>query len=300
MLRNLVTFEAVCRSQNFTHAATELGITRVAVSRQIADLEESIQQTLFSRMHRKVVLTAAGQEFANSVNPALEEISHALNRHRYERGGSRLSVTITTAFATFWLMPRLVDLGSRFPELEVNLVVSDRYLDLAAENVDIAVRYMPAPPEGDGWTRLMREEIFPVYSPKYVARTNLESAADLLSERLLFLSGQYRPEARWGHWFKTRDLPQPDEKSGVTVNTYINMVQAAIEGQGIALAGFPLINGYLEDGSLRRIKGVEPLQREYYYVLNRSPRKPQTKTFCDWLFEQAASASRGNGVFRVT
>ena len=93
---------------------------------------------------------------------------------------------------------------------------------------------------------------------------------------------------------------QPDEKSGVTVNTYINMVQAAIEGQGIALAGFPLINGYLEDGSLRRIKGVEPLQREYYYVLNRSPRKPQTQTFCAWLFEQAESASHNNGVFRMT
>ncbi|WP_167315894.1 LysR substrate-binding domain-containing protein [Rhizobium leguminosarum] len=293
-----MTFEAVCRSQNFTNAAADLGITRVAVSRQIADLEDGIQQKLFSRMHRKVVLTAAGEEFANTVNPALDEISHALNKYRHDAGGSRLSVTITTAFATFWLMPRLVDLGSRFPDLEVNLVVSDRYLDLAAENVDIAIRYMPAPPEGDDWVRLMREEIFPVYSPKYPIRTTLTAPVDLLSERLLFLSGQYRPEARWGHWFKVHNLPQPDEKNGVTVNTYINMVQAALEGQGIALAGFPLMNGYLQDGTLVRMTSIEPLMREYYYVLNRSPRKAVTRLFYDWLFEQAASEGYGNSVFR--
>ena len=298
LLRNLVTFEAVCRSQNFTQAASELGITRVAVSRQIADLEASVQQTLFSRLHRKVVLTSAGQEFANTVNPALDTISTALNRHRGKEEGARLSVTITTAFATFWLMPRLVDLGSRFPDLEVNLVVSDRYLDIAAEKIDIAVRYMP--PETEGWTKLMLEEVFPVYSPKYAARTSLTSARDLLSERLLFLSGNYRPTAKWPHWFKVHDLPQPDEKSGVTVNTYINMVQAAIEGQGIALVGFPLINGYLEDGTLKRVPGIEPYRREHYYLLNRSPHKPGTAHFCEWLREQAEVAIRANNVFRTT
>lgn len=282
LLKNIVTFEVASRTHSFTRAAEEMGVSRVAVSRQIAELEQSVGQVLFVRGHRDVSLTAAGEAFAHTVNPALEQISDALVQQRALSGTSRLSVTMTSAFATYWLMPKLADFGAKHPDVEVNLVVSDRYLDLAAEGIDIAIRYTPTPPEGSEWRKILRESIFPVFSPRYQARTPMAGAKDLLGENLLYLSGRYRVEASWMYWFQQQGLPPPDEGRGVRVNTYINMLQAAIEGQGIALAGHPLVDRYLADASLLRMPSIAPLPRDSYYLACRSEAE-SAQLFCDWL-----------------
>jgi DNA-binding transcriptional LysR family regulator len=182
-------------------------------------------------------------------------------------------------------MPRLVDFGAHHPDIEVNLVVSDRYLDIEAEGIDVAVRYSPEARTDAEWTPLMQETIFPVYSPRYAARTSLENESDLLQERLLFLSGKYRAEARWNHWFTERGLRPPKERSGVSVNTYINMLQAAIEGQGIALAGHPLVDTFLADGSLKTIADCPTLQRGFYNLYRR-PDHEHADIFGKWIEAQ--------------
>jgi LysR family glycine cleavage system transcriptional activator len=285
LLRNLVTFQAASRAENFTKAAADLGVSRVAVSRQIAELEHALGQKLFARNHRTVALTRDGETFANGINPAMDAIAATLARHRADASDARLSVTVTSAFATYWLMPRLIDFGARHPDIEVNLVVSDRYIDIDAEGIDVAVRYSPEAQTGAGWVPLMQEAIFPVYSPRYVARTALETEADLLQERLLFLAGRYRAEARWEYWFSDRGLSPPEERLGVLVNTYINMLQAAIEGQGIALAGHPLVDAFLADGSLKTIAGIPALQRDFYNLYRR-PDHAHAKVFGNWIEAQ--------------
>ncbi len=285
LLRNLVTFQATSRSENFTKAAAELGISRVAVSRQIADLEFALGQKLFSRRHRTVVLTRRGEAFAKEINPAMDAIAEAFAHQQAAASDTRLTVTVTSAFATYWLMPRLVHFGADHPDIEINLVVSDRYLDFEAEGIDVAVRYSPEALIDPGWTPLTQETIFPVYSPNYVARTSLETENELMQERLLFLSGRYRTEARWKYWFSERGLNAPEERSGVSVNTYINMLQAAIEGQGIALAGHPLVDTLLADGSLKTMSKVGALERDFYY-LYRSPDHKHADIFGEWIEEQ--------------
>ncbi|WP_373634758.1 LysR substrate-binding domain-containing protein [Yoonia sp. SS1-5] len=285
LLRHLVTFQSASRTANFTQAALELGISRVAVSRQIAELEEALGQKLFARNHRTVTLTQTGDAFAKNVNPALAAVAAALARQRADVSDPRISVTVTSAFATYWLMPRLIDFGALHPDIEINLVVSDRYIDIEAENIDVAVRYSPAAQTGAGWSPLFLETIFPVYSPRYAARTQLKSAQDLRRERLLFLSGRYRREARWEYWFSQRGLSSPEERSGVSVNTYINMLQAAIEGQGIALAGRPLVDTFLADGSLKSLATITPLQRDYYYLYQR-PDHARACMFSNWVESQ--------------
>ena len=104
-------------------------------------------------------------------------------------------------------------------------------------------------------------------------------------ERLLYPSGRYRAEARWDHWFSENGLKPPEERLGVSVNTYINMLQAAIEGQGIALAGYPLVNRFLADGSLRAIAGIPHLQRDYYYLYCR-PDHEHAGIFSAWIEAQ--------------
>lgn len=285
LLRNMVTFQAASRAENFTKAAADLGVSRVAVSRQIAELEHALGQKLFSRNHRTVALTRNGEAFAKGINPALDTITQALARQRADASDSRLSVTVTSAFATYWLMPRLIEFGSRHPDIEVNLIVSDRYIDIEAEGIDVAVRYSPDALTDAGWSPLIQETIFPIYSPRYKAHTALQTVEDLRQERLLFLSGRYRAETRWDHWFSQRGLSPPEERSGVYVNTYINMLQAAIEGQGIALAGHPLVDTFLADGSLETIPEIPHLQRDFYYLYQR-PDHEHAITFGTWIEAQ--------------
>ncbi|MGI3187429.1 LysR substrate-binding domain-containing protein [Nioella aestuarii] len=284
-LPQLVTFEAASRHLNFTRASEELGITRVSVSRQIADLEETVGTRLFHRDHRKVSLTQAGRMLEAEVNPALHQIASAIQRVTSAQHDNRLTLTTTSAFATYWLMPRLVDFKTRHPETELNLMVTDRYLDLSAEGVDIAIRYSRNPPAFSNVTPLMQEVVFPVVSPRYTARTRLSDPEDLLHEHLLHLSGIYRPGARWPNWFQKNGLQPPAESKGVVVNTYINMLQAAIEGQGIALAGHPLVDRYLEEGSLSKIEGMLEIKRDYFHLINASEGHKEAAKFCEWILE---------------
>lgn len=143
---------------------------------------------------------------------------------------------------------------------------------------------------------MFKEAIFPVFSPRYPARTRLKEARDLLNEKLLYLSGRYRLETLWTHWFQQQGLAPPDERVGMRVNTYINMLQAAIEGQGIALAGPPLVDRYLEDGSLLFISSIAPLERDRYYLCCRSETE-SAKLFCDWL--NTGFAESGNATTRA-
>ena len=294
--KNLVAFEAASRTGNFTRAAEELGLSRVAVSRQIADLEANLGQRLFLRDHRKVSLTASGVSLANSLNPALHTIADLLERQRMDVRGSRVSVTVTSAFATYWLMPRLTGFGAEHPDVEINLIVSDRYLDISAEGLDVIVRYMPASMADEKWTPLMQEKIFPVFSPSYNSQTDLSAPRDLLDERLLYLSGRYRAEARWPHWFKCHNVTPPEERSGIQVNTYPHMLQAALGGQGVALAGRPLVDAFLQDGTLLLMKDVYAIARDYFY-LRMASNSESARLFCDWLRKEIG-ATQSNDPLR--
>lgn len=289
-LPHLIAFEAASRKLNFTRAAEELGVSRVSVSRQIAELEESLGVRLFNREHRRLSLTQAGRALEAEVNPALHQIADALKSVAGAAKGARLSVTTTSAFATYWLMPRLVDFSNRFPRIELDLVVADRMLDLAAEGINVAVRYSATEPREGRVRPLLQEKVFPVVSPRYAARTGLTQASDLLQEHLLHLSGIYRPGARWPSWFRSNGLEPPPEGSGVVVNTYINMLQAAIAGQGVGLAGNPLVDPYLADGSLIRVPGCEEVVRDHYYLMDMTRDREDAQIFCNWIMEQAGKA----------
>lgn len=292
-LPHLITFEAACRHANFTRAAEELGVTRVSVSRQIAELEETLGTKLFYRDHRKVTLTQTGRALETEVSPALHQIASALQNVAVRAGNSRLTVTTTSAFATYWLMPRLVDFSNLHPEIELNLVVTDRKLDLQAESVDVAIRYSKTLPGWERVTPLLQERVFPVVSPRYQARTGLACPEDLLGENLLHLSGIYRPGARWPNWFRNCRIAPPPESSGVVLNTYINMLQAAIAGHGIALAGNPLVDPYLQDGSLYKLDGFPEIERDYFYLINATDDRDDARVFCDWVQDQAQDVVRG-------
>lgn len=279
-LRHLVVFEVACRSENFSRTGEELGMSRVAVSRQIAELEAYLDTRLFVRGHRSVHPTQAGADLASIVEPALSSIATALERLQDPAEGSRLRVTTTVAFGTLWLMPRLADFSARHPQIEIDLVVSDRYLDLDSNDLDIAIRYGPDAP--DGAEALTRETIVPVWSPAYTPHSPLVTPNDLLSERLLQLGGHYRAEARWEHWFATQGLEFPGAALSTQFNSYVTMFHAVFEGQGIALAGTPLIDAPLADGRLVKLASTPALPRDFYWLVCR-PGHPSAEIFAAWI-----------------
>lgn len=294
LLRLLVTFELAARVGGFAKAGAELNLSRVAISRQMARLEAHLGCTLFSRNHRSVSLTAAGRALYEEVSPALETIARALQAARPAQH-PRLVITATAAFATFWLMPRMARFNALHPDAEIDLVVSDTYLDLAAEGIDIAVRYGAAAPDGMAATVLVRETIIPVYSPHYARRTDLSTVEDLSRERLLFLKGPYRREAGWPHWFARFGIDIA-ATAGIAFNTYLNMFQAALAGQGVALAGRPLVDDYLADGTLRQVDGIAPVERDDYVLINRAPQSALAAAWSEWLTAELAAVGKRHSV----
>lgn len=282
----LLIFEEAARAKNFTRAAEKLGLTRVSISRQISALEQDLGVKLFVREHRRTSLTDAGRELAEVVSPNLAAIAQAKRRIRNRSNAQRVTVTTTVAFATYWLLPRLDEFSAAEPEVDLNLMISDKYLDLEEDDIDIAIRYGAHLPRGVESHRLIQERLFPAYSPKYRARSALRTPEDFLGERLLHLSGVYRPEAKWPNWFRVHGLGPPNERNGIVVDAYSTMIQAAIEGQGVALCGFPLIDSYLESGILLRPETIEPLDREYFYLLVSRPEKPSAAAFADWILNK--------------
>lgn len=288
----LVAFEAAARLKNFTRAAAELQVTRVAVSRQIKALEDDLGVKLFYRQHRSVRLTPSGEQLFKSVDKGLNDIADTKRQIRVRQRQSLLNITMTTAFATFWLVPRLGRFRERHPDIELRLTISDRYLDLTEEGIDAAIRFGTGTWKGHAATHLLQEAVFPLCSPEYLnGRTPLSRPADLLGERLLHLDGIYREDAKWPNWFRTRGLAAPDRHNCIYMDAYTNMVQAALEGQGIALCGAPLMNHFLAKGSLVRPIETPPLERDaFYFVKPKTPLKPQEIACLEnWIFAEATA-----------
>ncbi|MCL4675738.1 MAG: LysR family transcriptional regulator, partial [Pararhodobacter sp.] len=198
----LVTFEAAARCLSFTVAATELNVTRVAVSQQIKALETYLGTPLFQRLHRAIRLTPAGEQYHRAVSSGLQTILAATREARKTHVGNSVTVTTSTGFSMFWLLPRIGDFRRLHPEIELQFLVADNYLNLSTGTVDVAVRYGEGPWPNVTARFLLQEYIYPVCSRAYLqGRKAPQTPADLLGERLLHLQGPYDPETRWRNWF---------------------------------------------------------------------------------------------------
>lgn len=287
---HLVTFVVAARHLSFTRSAAELNVSRVAVSQQIKALEAFLGAPLFHRLHRALSLTRVGEIYFEAVSRSLDRIAAATREVRAAEDRNRVTVTTTTGFSTYWLMPRIGAFRARYPEIDLRFLISDRYLDLHTENVDVAIRY------GDGeWhdldcTFLHQERIFPVCSASYLAgRRKAAQPADLLRETLLYLEGPYDPQTRWPVWFREHGVDVETVPQGITVNTYTNLVQATLDGQGIALVGPPLIEQFLDSGTLVLPLDVPAVRRRAFWLATpagRAGRSPATTAFCDWVIEK--------------
>jgi DNA-binding transcriptional LysR family regulator len=252
---SLIVFEAAGRLGSFTAAGRELGMSQAAVSYAVRGLEDSLGAKLFQRRHRQVVLTEAGDRFLADVTLGLSHIRKSAEELRARAGSSHVTLSASTAFASFWMMPRLQAFRDALPGIDLRIQTADRDLDLLAEGIPLGIRGG----RPDDWPDyellpLAAEEIYAVAGPAYAARHGLpKTPAELAYHRLIHLEEPHRAAANWKDWLRSAGLNAGVANRGLLINDYVLVIQAVMEGQGIALGWRHLTERLVASGLLVRV-----------------------------------------------
>jgi LysR family glycine cleavage system transcriptional activator len=289
-LNALKAFEAAARSESFTRAAEELCVTQGAVSHQVKALEATLGIRLFNRERQRLVMTAAGREYLAVVRDALDRIAVGTDRLVRRQGAGVLTVSTSPDFAAKWLVHRLGRFAESHPEIDLRVSAAAHQVDFAREDVDLAVRHGDGKWPGLDVVRLCAEQLFPVCSPKLVSgRNRITRASDLLKFPLLRLDDW----TTWTRWFEAAGVADP-AAHGPIINRASMLIDAAVDGQGIALArtalaAFDIINGRL----VRPIDVSLRMANTYWIVGPKATSSlPKIATFRTWLLAEAAEDAR--------
>jgi len=289
-INGLVVFEAAGRLSSFTAAAQELNMTQAAVSYAVARLEEHLGTALFLREHRRVRLSEAGARFHADVTIGLSHIQRSASDLRAVATGGHVTLSCSTAFAAFWMVPRMNRFRADLPQIDLRIQTADRDLDLVGEGIPLAVRG-GSPAE---WPRyhsepLAAEEIYPVCGASYpAARDRPGQAADLLFHQLIHLEEPFRTAATWKDWFASIGIDGRRVPKGLQINDYVLVVQSVIAGQGVALGWRHLVEGLVDKGVLVRLTDhVLTTGLDFHVIWPRDMAlSRQAQEVRDWLVAQ--------------
>lgn len=310
---HLRAFDAVARHLNFRAAAEELSLTQSAVSRQIQALEDEVGTALFLRHTRAVELTSAGTLLLRAAGLSLERIDAAVRQIRQSAGRKSVAITTWASFASMWLIPRLEAFQREHPDIDIRIDATDAAVDLATADVDLALRYAVPQAMAPGAIRLFGEQLTPVASRWLLKEHRIAQLSDLAQVTLIEAGDAHRTRhLEWLTWQRWLDTFAPPNSGGARGKAkarltpqrwlYFNyasqIVQAALTGQGVALARLPLVAESLANGDL-----IEPLPQMrldsplvyWLVVAPRSVVRPEVKAFCDWLLREAERTRQAIG-----
>lgn len=286
-LNALRAFECAARHLSFTRAAAELHVTQAAISHQVKALEEYLGLKLFRRLNRALLLTEEGQAYAASLNEAFALMQHATGRLYALQAASPLTVSVLPSFAARWLVPRLGRFRQRWPDADLLIDPSTRLADLQGGEVDVAIRYGRGRYPGLHAERLLGEALFPVCSPQLLASAGqLAQAADLA--RLPLLHDDDHGD--WLAWLDAVGAKNVQAMRGSVFTDSSLLLQAAIAGQGVAMARGVLADDALREGLLvRPFPQSLPVELAYHLVcLPERAQQPKIARFRDWLMDEAS------------
>lgn len=287
-LQALVVFEAAARLGNFTAAGNELGLSQPAVSQRIQSLENQLNAPLFERRHRGVKLTESGNSLYVIVRNSLSEISEQLERTRHQR--SVLRIDTDMGFASYWLLPRLERLQALIPGVEVQVTTSPNDYNFRDSSADLAIYFGQGTWPGAQTQRLFPEIVFPVCNQKVKQSLPADIAPkNLLTQPLLKLP-ETRPQRwlTWDDWFRQHHVFGQNHSASRTFNAYSLVIQAALEGQGVALGWLPLIAPFLSNKQLVQCGPQVRTERGYYLIsASNKPGSSQQEKVKAWLLDEA-------------
>jgi len=285
-MQALRAFEAASRERSLTKAAATLHVTHGAISHQIKALEEDLGVKLVERAGRGIRLTDAGEQFAMRVRAAFAELAAAVQEMGQLANPRRLRVSVMPSFAARWLLPRIGSFAAAHPEFDLDVSASGALVDLQRDAFDLAIRYGFGQWPGVEAELLARDTFFAVCSPRI--RGGVPKAPqDLARYTLLRAEDEF-----WEPWFRKAGLDWPEPDRGPSFNDSSHLMQAAADGQGIALARTSLVGNDLRNGVLVRPFDTEiPGVRSYFLVyLPRMKQTPKVQAFRDWVLAEARAS----------
>jgi len=301
-------FEAAARHLSFTKAAQELFLTQSAISRQVQALEDALGVPLFQRRHRALLLTDAGQLLQQTVARHLKELRDTVARITDEPM-RMLTVTTLVTFASLWLIPRLAHFRRLYPGIDVRIAANNDILDLERDRIDVAIRYVAPERAPPGSVKLFGEEVVPMCAPallKDKARP-LREPADLVHHVLLHddpENSRYQAQyLQWDIWLQAMGLADLEPAGSVRFSHYDQMIQAALDGEGVALGRLPLMSKQIKEGRLvapfekARSRGRGTVSTRAYFVVTapHAAGRPEVKAFLGWLLEEAKQDASTRG-----
>ncbi len=289
-LNALRAFEATARRLSFKEAARELFVTPGAVSQQVKALEEGLNVQLIRRLTRAIELTEAGHTLLAGLREPFQRISDAVESLAERDSTGPLILSVLPSFAAKWLVPRLGRFQTAHPEIDLRISATNHSVDFTREDADAAIRHGLGKYPGLRSDWLLSGELFPVCSPKLLEGPRpLKKPEDLRHHTLLHAT----PGNEWSLWLRAQGAEGVDAARGPHFSDDALMLEAALEGQGVAISRGPLVAGDLADGSLvRPFQLTIPEELAYYLVCPEATAgRPKIGAFRTWLLAEAERAN---------
>ncbi|TPQ34055.1 LysR family transcriptional regulator [Bradyrhizobium guangdongense] len=277
----LFVFDAAARNGSFTAAAAELNVTQPAVSRMLGQFEDHLGVRLFDRKAGRAVLTEEGELLYRRVLDGFRSIETGLIEiERRRKGTETVTLSVSSAFTTHWLMPRIDKLQRSFPNVDLRFQLISGALRGPVENVDLGMRFRDRDEPYSGGTLVMKEVMLPVCSPSYMSEAEPTEGNTII--RLAETPGD------WATDYPSFLTKRCGPAKSLSFSDYAVVVQAGLLGQGIALGWLTVTSHWLLTGALVPASDVLTTTRricEFLPPRNR-PMRPIAAEIRDWIIEQ--------------
>ncbi|MFQ3355462.1 MAG: LysR family glycine cleavage system transcriptional activator [Paracoccaceae bacterium] len=287
-LTSLRTFEAAARLLSFKDAAQELNVSATTVSNQIRELERDWKCSFFIRRTRSILLTDKGRSLAGVLTSSFEKIKKEVETHM-DTGRKKLVVATGPIFGSRWLAPRLKTFTSQNPDIELVIEHSPRITSGSLMTADIAIDWgLPHGWSGIDSSQFLSISYSPVLSRKLMELYGpLDTPKDLLNFPII----HYNDDSEWSAWFKLAGVKDRPHRNQVTIIDANIATQAALDGHGVVLGIFPLIQNYVNSNSLIKPFDKDLAPDKSYHILTKRRLKtaPEVLLFQRWLKEQGQS-----------
>ena len=283
-MQALRAFEAAARTGSLTRAAELLHLTHGAISHQVKALEAEFGVRLMERAGRGIRLTDEGERFAARVRDVLADLAEAVREVSDRDSPRQLRITVLPSFAARWLLPRIGRFVAAHPEIDVDIRASNALVDFRREDVDVGIRHGAGEWPGLAAEKLLDDRYVAVCSPRLARGRLPKRPADLARFTLLRSEGE-----PWTPWFEAAGLDWDEPTRGPAFSDSSHLLQAAIEGHGVALVRTSLLGSDLRNRRVVALFGLSiPAGRSYYLVYPpRLRTAPKLEVFREWIFAEA-------------
>ncbi len=282
----LLAFEAAARHSSFTKAAGELNVTQPAISQAIKKVEQALGVALFDRRNRGVKLTETGERFYTDISFGLMHILRSAEGIAIKLSSQHVTLSCSTAFAHYWMVPRLADFKKLHPGIEIRVQTTDRDVDFLQDNVSLEVRRGFGEFPGLHAIQIAGELLYPVASPAYLDKNGRPNrASDLLNHALIHLEEPFRLRPTWADWLQAHGVTYTDTGGGLRLNDYALVIQAAIAGEGISFGWHHVVERLVKQGLLVKLMDSSYEVGQGFYVVwpKKNIPSPQSEIFLSWL-----------------